>query len=201
MWNVLKVSLNWFYFSLISGVVLCLVYQLLVVGPHLYTFSFCRLVAVVGVGWGWGTIGSCHLHLQWGNNHRKLFEGRPRSLIHYWLDVWAEHECVSYSKNHHVINRQALVISFRSDYRNIFQLGCAVYPFPMLSTFNNQQARYRSTTNQKQPDPPSRAVIGLKHNRQRVLYVLMIGPKHGRRQRIAVASQSGGEGFRALGAF
>jgi len=80
-------------------------------------------------------------------------------------------------------------MSFSSDYHNIFQLGRAVYPFPMLSTFNNQQARYRSTTNQEQPDPPSRAVIGLKHNRQPVLYVLMIEPKHGRRQRITVASQ------------
>lgn len=65
-----------------------------------------------------------------------------------------------------------------------------MYPFHMLSTFNNQQARYRSTTNQKQPDPPSRAVIGLKHNRQRVLCVLMIRLERGRRQRIAVVSQS-----------
>lgn len=65
-----------------------------------------------------------------------------------------------------------------------------MYPFHMLSTFNNQQARYRSTTNQKQPDPPSRAVIGLKHNRQRVLYVLMIELQRGRRQRMEVASQS-----------
>jgi len=30
---------------------LCLVYQLLVVRPRLYTFSFCRMLTVVGVGW------------------------------------------------------------------------------------------------------------------------------------------------------
>jgi len=35
---------------------LYLVDQLLVVRPRLYTFSFCRMLTVLGVGWGsdWG---------------------------------------------------------------------------------------------------------------------------------------------------
>lgn len=77
--NTLKVSLNWFHFSLIwdyfrGCFVPCL--SVACCPTSLYTFSFCRMLAVVRVGWG--TIGSCHLHLQWGNNHRKLFEGAPK---------------------------------------------------------------------------------------------------------------------------